>query len=440
MTDHVVALFSGAGGLSLGFARAGLAPTFAADVDVAACSTYTKNLSVEARSLDLATTAPSAISDALGPGHQCFAVIGGPPCQGFSSAGSRRIADPRNRLVYRYLEIVDALRPRWFFFENVEGILTSNNGESIRDLIGCFIERGYTVRLEKQNFASYGVPQSRKRVLIVGNRVGLDFTLPAPINSYVSGKHRSVGALPMAPSLDDAIEDLPLSSMQDVFLPYDRAVRTNYGIDMRDSNLRGGVTHHSAAPSIADIGRFRLLKPGQTMKDLPEDLWHPSYRRRAFRRVMDGTPTERRGGAPSGIKRLRGCEGAPTITSAANRELIHPTLDRPLTLREAARAQSFPDWFEFVGTSSMIAKQIGNAVPPRAAERIAAHLAQVDGSIGSATATSVSPGLLAFRLTDAAGQSPALQQTEALLNSLPVSSGTRRKLVATTMEMFSEPA
>src|SRR5947209_11619559 len=110
--------------------------------------------------------------------------------------------------------------------------------------------------------------------------------------------------------------------------------------------------------------RINLLKQGDTMKNLPEHLQHASFTRRSYRRVKDGTPTEKRGGAPSGLKRLYAHEPSLTITSASPTEFIHPFENRPLTLRECARIQSFPDWYEFRGSWNAIATQIGNAIPP----------------------------------------------------------------------------
>ncbi len=110
------------------------------------------------------------------------------------------------------------------------------------------------------------------------------------------------------------------------------------------------------------------------MKHLPEELQHPSFTRRSYRRVMDGTPTEKRGGPPSGLKRLVALEPSLTITSGSYSEFIHPIENRPLTLRECARIQSFPDYFEFQGAWSSIATQIGNAIPPIFMEVLARHI------------------------------------------------------------------
>jgi DNA (cytosine-5)-methyltransferase 1 len=110
--------------------------------------------------------------------------------------------------------------------------------------------------------------------------------------------------------------------------------------------------------------RINFLSQGQTMRDLPENLQHLSFKKRSLRRVMDGTPTDKRGGAPSGLKRLVENEPSLTITSASSNEFVHPTENRLLTLRECARIQGFPDDYELVGSTSSIATQIGNAIPP----------------------------------------------------------------------------
>ena len=144
------------------------------------------------------------------------------------------------------------------------------------------------------------------------------------------------------------------------------------------------------------------------MKDLPAHLQHPSFSRRSLRRVMDGTPTEKRGGAPSGIKRLIAAQPSLTITSAAPTEFVHPLENRSLTLRECARIQSFPDWFEFAGSTSSIATQIGNAIPPLFMRMLATHIKSVatwrrlEGSNGR---------WLAIDATKSSGMSPALSKT-----------------------------
>ena len=415
--ESVVSLFSGAGGMSLGFTQAGFAPALSADVDADACATYARNLGGAIRNVDLSRPDPAFEAELRG--HRgAFALIGGPPCQGFSSAGGKRGDDERNRLIFNYFHIVDLLRPRWFLFENVEGLLTSDGGGSVVELVRRFVRSGYRVRLEKVNFASYGLPQARKRVLLVGNSLNLDFDLPPASHSFNAGKHKVAGLLPVAPSFDEATGGLgPTGGAARGPTNYGRAsVRGPYEALMREGNDAGGVTLHYAPP-VSDGVRAIIhhLAPGQTMKDVPEALWHDSYRKRANRRVADGTPTERRGGAPSGVKRLRGDLNALTVTGAATREFIHPDEDRPLTLREAARLQSFPDRYQFEGGTASVAQQIGNAFPPLAADVLARHLATLDATVASPAAANSTGGLIGFRLTDALGMSPALARTHSLL-------------------------
>src|SRR5690606_27673225 len=178
----------------------------------------------------------------------------------------------------------------------------------------------------------------------------------------------------------------------------------------------GLLTDH-VSPKLDDLqlSRISILGEGQTMKDLPDDLQHPSFKKRANRRVMDGTPSEKRGGAPSGLKRLRSGEPCLTITGAAIREFVHPHENRYLTIRECARIQSFPDDFKFYGSTSQKIQQIGNAIPPFLAEIFANHIQEIgfncDGNDKSGR-------LLGFKLSKSDGLSPALCQTQEMLSSL----------------------
>lgn len=410
--DRVVSLFSGAGGCSLGFRDAGMSLALAADNDPDAAATYSQNIGTECQVLDLSDASLAEdIVKQIGRRNPAI-IVGGPPCQGFSTAGPRRSDDPRNRLIYNYLEIVERTLPRWVWFENVEGILTSNGGKDIVALVRALADIGYVVRLEKLNFAGYGVPQTRKRVLIVGNRLGMAFTLPEERFGYNSGKSRSTTRTLSAPALLEAIGDLPRSAHSDRLLPYEaKRLASPFALAMREATT--GVWHHFSRVSDEVAKIAKLLKPGQTMKDLPPQHQHESYRRRANRRVMDGTPTEKRGGAPAGYKKLEGHLNSLTVTSASTREFLHPVENRTLTLRECARLQTFPDRFRFEGNAASIARQIGNAIPPMAAKVIAEHLMEQDGLAGGriGRARTAEPGLLGFRLTDAAAMSPALAQT-----------------------------
>jgi DNA (cytosine-5)-methyltransferase 1 len=421
-SDDVLSFFSGAGGFSYGFAQAGLKPRCGADLDPDACASYERNVTGTCHQLDLSGIDPDFFCKVTG-GRAPFAIIGGPPCQGFSTAGARDVNDPRNRLIFNYLNIVERLQPRWFIFENVEGLLTAGQGVAVYSLVKEFIRIGYSVRVQKVNLAAYGVPQTRKRVLIVGNKMGVDFDFPDETHSYSSGKSKKLSEKPFSPTLDEALAGLPVApgSARRELMGYSGEFPVNsFDAQMRQGNGGGYFSEHFQAVEPKDGIIYSLLQPGQSMKDLPQVYWHDSFKRRAFRRVQDGTPTEKRGGAPSGVKRLIGHLQSLTITGAASREFIHPHANRPLTIRECARIQTFPDAYEFVGATAKVIQQIGNAVPPLAAAVFARHLKMLDGKFGSGLASprQRDAQLLGYRLTEALGMSEALQKTESLLRGI----------------------
>jgi len=188
----VVDLFAGAGGLSLGFLFEGFRVLRALDHNSAAVGTYRRNLGEHIEQVEIGLDAalpPSSI------------IVGGPPCQGFSSAGLRRGNDHRNTLVKVFALLVAAARPRMFVFENVEGFLTAANGERVHDLLEPLVEAGYQIHLRKVNAASYGVPQNRKRVIAIG-ALGFDPQFPEPTHSAFGapGANGSYG-LPSTPTV-----------------------------------------------------------------------------------------------------------------------------------------------------------------------------------------------------------------------------------------------
>lgn len=387
-----VDLFCGGGGLSLGFMATGFRTALASDMWGPAARTIGANfgdhapfLHADARDLTRNDVLVKAGLDAAPD-----VVMGGPPCQGFSSAGVRRDSDPRNTLVGTFAELVAEIRPRAFVFENVEGFLTAADGRYVMALLDPVIEAGYSVHVRKLNVANFGVPQFRKRVLAVGVlQGGIEFPAPTHFARGAPGTAR-VGSyqLPPTPTMAEALADLPTAAKSSPGYPTD---------------------HYERRIGAEDLRRILSLLPGSTMRDLPIEMQHASYQRRANRRVSDGTPSERRGGAPAGLRRLRADEPAKAITSAASREFIHPSYDRPLTLRECARLQTFPDSFEFHGTQSDKATLIGNAVPPVFAAVIAGVVMASRGSGASGHPdTSGSGRLLSFSSTVAEGMSPAL--------------------------------
>lgn len=379
-TSTVVDLFSGCGGLSLGFEHAGFNIVAAYDNWKPAVDTYQANFkhAINLKDLNGETTLPVST-----------VIIGGPPCQGFSSAGRRVVNDDRNSLVSVFARLIVRHKPLAFVFENVEGFLTQAQGRYIFDLLDPVIEAGYRVHLRKINAAHYGVPQHRKRVIAIGG-LGWEPSFPPHTHSALGApgsRLANSNHLPFAPSLGEALYGL--ASPQ---------VRHNGDQDLFD---------HTYSPfNYADRERARLLREGQRMRDLPEELWHESYRKRAYRRVKDGTPTECRGGAPAGFRRLSLDEPSKAITGGSLRDFVHPTEDRHLTIRECARLQTFPDNFIFIGTQSEKIQMIGNAVPVRLAQRIAMSLKE---DIKNASVVRDRGALISFIPTLSTGMSPVLK-------------------------------
>lgn len=391
-------LFSGAGGCSLGFAKAGFKVLLAIDSDKPSCETYAANFpETEVRMADVTSIDWSELlrEFKLQPGDLEI-LIGGPPCQGFSTAGKRFWDDSRNHLLKSYVEALRTIRPKWFLMENVEGLLTTKKGEYLLHAVEALVSLGYQVRLEKIYSHEYGVPQRRKRVVIVGNLLGVNFEFPTPTTPIGGAIFRD-----SKNTFTAAVRGLPAANPVE-----------------SPSNPNGTYPQgHCFVPQVGvNQQRIELLKPGQTMKDLPDDLQHESFKRRANRRVMDGTPSEKRGGAPSGLKRLHEDEPSLTITSASTREFIHPSEDRSLTIRECARLQTFPDDFEFCGAAADQIKQIGNAIPPLLAQVFAQHIKNEYGFTSSSHKET--GALLGFTLTKAGAMSPPLRRTQSLLEEI----------------------
>lgn len=412
MTLTAISLFCGAGGCSLGFKQAGYEILFASDIDSSAIKTYKTNFSdVKCIQADIKKLDFRKLLFELGlVTGELNILIGGPPCQGFSTAGMRFKDDPRNTLLKNYIFAIKCIKPKWFLMENVEGLLTSRKGQYVYEVVKALIECGYKVRLEKVYSHEYGVPQRRKRVIIIGNRLGIDFYFPEPMFEIHGCLFRNSKI-----SLRDTISGLPKPSEDSKqSLLYESVPETDW-----ERYLRGRATsvldHFCLKLTSLQRERIKALKPGQTMKDLPVNLQHESFKRRANRRVMDGTPSEKRGGPPSGLKRLVFDEPCLTITGAAIRELIHPEEERPLTIREAARIQTFPDDFVFMGNSSQKIQQIGNAIPPVIARIFAEHIREDYGFEEQHNSRGL---LLGYCLTKASAMSPALKKADTLLKSI----------------------
>lgn len=337
-------IFSGAGGLSLGARCAGISIEYAIEKDVDAARTYKHNHScTEVINTDIHLVNPSDWNL-----NNVFVVFGGPPCQGYSTSNTRtrNVSNPSNSLFEEFIRFVSVLKPKWFVFENVEGILNFNGGVTIKKIIKCFEDLGYDVQFKILDASDYGVPQCRHRFFMVGNNYGAEFVFPQPITEKVSVR--------------EAIYDLPLLVNGDQFdsLPY----RVNwddcsaYVKSLRGRNLSCSLQNYVSRNKDYVIERYKYIGQGQNWSAVPDNLMS-NY--------------SNKNNCHSGIyKRLK--EDIPSVVISNYRKnmLIHPTQDRGLSVREAARLQSFPDSYIFLGCLMNIQQQIGNAVPPLLSQRV----------------------------------------------------------------------
>ena len=298
---RVVSLFSGAGGLDLGFVMAGHTIVWANDLFSDAVATYRANLGDHIVEQDIKAISSTQIPDA-------DIVIGGFPCQGFSVANTKRnTTDERNELYKQLLRVIKDKKPLFFLAENVKGILSLDKGEVFKIILNDFKSLSYNVQYRVLNAADYGVPQKRERVIIVGVRKDIDFEYHYPIPT--NDKEKKNG-LPGWKTVQDAIGELP-----DPDLPNNLA---NHVYSKYRLNFNGYIGHR---PVLAD-------QPAPTVTARGDD----------------------RGGVVI---------------------LPHPNGVRRMTCRELATIQSFPLDYQFVGNISSVCRQIGNAVPPLLAYRIA---------------------------------------------------------------------
>jgi len=357
MAISVVSLFSGGGGLDLGFKKAGFDIQWAIDNDKNAVSTYKANIGNhiicdDINAIDLATIPHADV------------VIGGPPCQSFSLAGKRDVEDERGQLVWRYIQIIEHIEPKAFVFENVTGLLSAKNakGEKVIELLkSAFIEIGYSISTKVVNTADYGIPQKRKRVIIVGLRNREFFEFPA-------ATHCEDGSnLKRYVSVEEALGDLPLAvSEEKETTKYLVEPQSEYQKIMRG---KGEITEH-IIPQMSELDKYIIshVKPGGNYMDVPADVNSARIRR-----------LQRDGGHTTCYGRLRPDAPSYTINTYFNRPNvgcnIHYSADRLITVREALRLQSFPDSYKLVSSSKQGKNLIvGNAVPPILAEIIAQKL------------------------------------------------------------------
>ena len=341
MRFNAIDIFSGAGGMSLGALMAGLEIDVAIENNNAASKTF-RNNHPETKVICDDIREISATDFGV---DGFFALCGGPPCQGFSTSNTktRNEKNLNNNLFNEFIRLVEEAKPFWFVFENVEGIVSFEKGKVLSELRERFKKLGYETTDKVLLASDYGVPQKRNRFFMVGNNMGIDFKFPEKHKENVNIKQ--------------AISDLPSlhnGSLEDK-LPYKKGSMSNYARLMRaKSNL--STQNYVSKNKDYVIERYKHIGVGENWQSIPAELM---------------TNYSNTSNCHSGIyRRLHPDKPSGVIANYRKNMLIHPYEDRGLSVREAARIQSFPDDFIFEGTLSEQQQQIGNAVPPLLAKAI----------------------------------------------------------------------
>lgn len=343
-------LFSGAGGFTLGFTKAGWRPLLSVDINKNVSQTHLKNMpSLPYKEGDIGNDEFRNNLVSQFEGKEIGLVVGGPPCQGFSIFGKRRFIntkgydphiDPRNKLVYAFVDVVRRLNPRWFLMENVPGLANLDDGFFLRELLREFKAIGYgQVEYQVLNAADYGVPQLRKRLIIIGNRTG--HIIPWPKKKFFDvpkdwqKPYRTVG---------EVIADLALPASYNKFSCH---------VPMNHKPLL--------------VERYKYIEEGKKLDvtKLPEEL-------------RQGYRTDEVKNYSHVFKRLHREKPSTTMVPGHNAFPIHPFLNRALTVREAARIQTFPDELEFQGSRQEQCIQVGNAFPALLAEILANNIKKAE--------------------------------------------------------------
>lgn len=399
-------LFAGVGGLSLGFEQAGFDVVAAVELDPIHAAAHEFNFphcAVLARSVVGLEAREIRASAGIGS-RPVHVVCGGPPCQGFSLMGQRALDDPRNALVREFVRLVADLDASYFVFENVKGLTVGRHRAFLEELIAEFAEKGYAVRLPWKvlDSANYGVPQHRERLILLGARVGL------PLPEYPPETHLPASSMgePLfvsrGPTCGDALMDLPEAEHFPELLITDEVETDEWG-----------------EPS-SYAGELRCMQKSLGWRLGYRRKWNPNLLTASMR--TEHTPISRRRfaqtepGAVEPISRfykLASRDISNTLRAGTDSARgaftsprpIHYSTPRCITVREMARLHGFPDWFRFHVTKWHGARQIGNAVPPPFARKVAEQIVSALGSEIEAPEQVLElgdPNLLRFDMSGAA--------------------------------------
>ncbi|GGJ49919.1 DNA cytosine methyltransferase [Glutamicibacter ardleyensis] len=368
----VIDLFAGCGGMTIGFAQEGFNPIFAVEWDKYAAATYAANFGEEhVRAGDIADVKDEEIPEA-------DLIIGGPPCQGFSNLGLKRLEDPRNQLWREYMRFILKARPQVFVIENVDRFSKSPEFEMLRAEVENGILQNYEISYNVLNAADYGVAQRRRRTIIIGSRVG-KIDLPAPTHAREPAP--GSGLLPWR-TVRNRIEGLPLTPASSE-LP--KSTTEFFGESM-PGTFRKLDIHFRRDPRPLSLERYAHVPPGGGRFNVPTDLLPRCWREKAT-------------GTTDVMGRMRWDFPSHTIRTEFFKpekgSYLHPqwvqgqylgedarwvrgdpeqTVNRVVTHYEASLLQDFPEDYQWVGTKVAIARQIGNAVPSGLARAIARHV------------------------------------------------------------------
>ncbi|QSV54500.1 MAG: DNA cytosine methyltransferase [Dolichospermum sp. UKL201] len=362
-----VDLFAGAGGMTLGFEQAGFDILASVEIDPIHCAIHKFNFpfwTVICKSVE-ETTGKEIRNSSQIANQEIDVVFGGPPCQGFSLMGKRSFDDPRNSLVFHFIRLVVELQPKFFVLENVKGMTVGKHQEFIAEIINQFTESGYQVDANYQvlNAANYGVPQSRERLFLLGSRQNIE--LPKYPDKMIFPNLKS-------PTVWDALQDLPVIEnypelYQQDWILTEFSNPSNYAKKLRNLEI---AKNNYAYKRQYDL---TLLTSSLRSKHSPESMERfastPHGKIESISRFHkldpDGLCNTLRAGTPSN-------KGAFTSPRP-----IHPFIPRCITVREAARLHSYPDWFRFHPTKWHGFRQIGNSVPPLLAQAVAEEIIKV---------------------------------------------------------------
>ncbi|MGJ1496573.1 DNA cytosine methyltransferase [Sphingobacterium spiritivorum] len=306
----VVSLFSGSGGLDLGFINSNkFEIIFANDFNKQAVETYKVNIGDHVVCDDIAN---------LISVPQAEVLVGGPPCQGFSTANpNRSFDDPRNHLFKEYSRILSIVNPKIFVMENVSGMLTMQKGKVLEIILNELENQGYNVKYKILNSKDFGAPQSRRRVILVGVRKDITINYKYPEVLYNDSNYVTVGKVLLENPMPKGVKNHDIGKLTEL-------------------NLR----------------RLQYIPEGGSMKNCPLELQNNSDLKRAMRRLNSN-------------------DVSYTIVHNNCDHYYHPIENRRITIREMARLQGYPDSFEFIGSKSEQSRQVGNSVPIKLAEAIA---------------------------------------------------------------------